>query len=176
MKGMVQLLVILFTCTVACSVHAQEIQFIGNAESAMTYYADLEPRTVGHCVDSLVLDTVYVENLAIGEMEMVVHEYPLARYEFYLDGAIFRRIDIDRDVARTDTMMTEDLETGEMMIVIQEVLSDIPNGAYHEFFPNGNIRIEGTLDGYNPDGTLKKTGEWKEWDATGNVIRQETYP
>ncbi len=176
MKGMVQHLVILFTCTVASSVPAQEIQFNGDVESAMSYYADLEPRTVGHCVDSLVLDTVYVENLASGEMEMVVHDYPLARYEFYLDGAIFRRVDINRNVARSDTMMTEDLETGEMMIVIQEVLSDIPNGAYHEFFPNGNIRIKGTLDGYNEDGTLKKTGEWREWDANGNVIRQETYP
>lgn len=176
MKDMRTRLIILYLGSIVGPLSAQDIQFSGDLESAMSYYADLEPRTVGHCVDSLALDTVYVENLASGEMEMVVHQYPLARYEFYLDGAIFRRVDINRDVARSDTMMTEDLETGEMMIVIQEVLSDIPNGAYHEFFPNGNIRIKGTLDGYNADGTLKKTGEWREWDTNGKVIRQETYP
>jgi antitoxin component YwqK of YwqJK toxin-antitoxin module len=73
-------------------------------------------------------------------------------------------------------MFVEQMKTGEMEMVIQKYIKDIPNGAYHEFFPNGNIRIKGTLDGYNADGTLKKTGEWKEWDANGNVIRQETYP
>ena len=62
------------------------------------------------------------------------------------------------------------------MIADSSVTIDIPNGAYHEFFPNGNIRIKGTLDGYNPDGTLKKTGEWLEWNVDGQVIRRESYP
>ena len=39
-----------------------------------------------------------------------------------------------------------------------------------------DIRIKGTLDGYNPDGTLKKTGEWLEWNVDGQVIRRESYP
>lgn len=61
-------------------------------------------------------------------------------------------------------------------MVIQKFIKDIPNGAYHEFFPNGNIRIKGTLAGYNDDGTLKKTGEWIEWDAQEKVVWKETYP
>ncbi len=63
-----------------------------------------------------------------------------------------------------------------MSHITQLVVVDIPNGAYREYFPSGNIRIKGTLDGYNPDGTLKKTGTWMEWDAAGNVIREEHYP
>ncbi|MBX2973999.1 MAG: hypothetical protein KF797_12925 [Flavobacteriales bacterium] len=99
---------------------------------------------------------------------MQVHRYPFARYEFYLDGALYRRIDIEQE-AHT-------IEVGDLSPLIIDMAFDIPNGAYHEFFPNGNIRIKGTLDGYNTDGTLKKTGEWTEWDASGKVIRRESHP
>jgi len=70
----------------------------------------------------------------------------------------------------------EDLKTGEIQYIILSMTKDVPNGAYHEFFPDGNIRIKGTLDGYNADGSLKKTGEWREWGASGTMIRQEIYP
>ncbi|MBL7950144.1 MAG: hypothetical protein JNM62_00375 [Flavobacteriales bacterium] len=173
---MAQHLIILFFFTIATSGSTQDIHFSSDVELAMNYYADLQPLTIGHCVDSLVTDTVYVENINTGELDMVVHRYPDARYEFYLDGALFRRMDLGASSERYDTLMTENLETGELEVIVQAIRIDIPNGAYHEFFPNGNIRIKGTLDGYNADGTLKKTGEWKEWDANGNVIRQETYP
>jgi len=70
----------------------------------------------------------------------------------------------------------EDLKTDEIQYIILSMTKDVPNGAYHEFFPDGNIRIKGTLDGYNADGSLKKTGEWLEWGASGTMIRQEIYP
>lgn len=60
--------------------------------------------------------------------------------------------------------------------MLSTMLVDIPTGAYHEFFPNGNIRIQGTLDGYNSDGTLKKTGDWTKWNEQGKVIRRDQYP
>ena len=124
------------------------------------------------------VDSVYTENLATGELELTIQTYPLARYEYFPFDEQFppllRRIDI-RQETQVDSTYIEQLN-GSMELIVQRFIKDIPNGAYHEFFPNGNIRIKGTLDGYNPDGTLKKTGEWKEWDANGNVIRQETYP
>jgi len=154
----------------------QDIQFHSDPETAMTYYAEQVPQVIGYCVDSLRIDTVYTENIASGELDLVIQRYPLARYEFYVNDAMYRRIDLGLPEERYDTLMVEDLDIGEMMIIVQIVRLDIPNGAYHEFFPNGNIRIMGTLDGYNPDGNLKKTGVWKEWNAEGKVIHEETYP
>jgi antitoxin component YwqK of YwqJK toxin-antitoxin module len=130
---------------------------------------------IGYCVDSLRIDTIYTKKSATAELEMQIQKYPLARYEFYTDGALFRRIDI-RQVEQSQETSVEDLKTGEAQLIINSLTEDVPNGAYHEFFPNGNIRIKGTLDGYKPDGTLKKTGTWMEWDAAGNVIREEHYP
>jgi hypothetical protein len=168
-------LIILYIGSIVGSLSAQDIQFNGDVESAMNFFADLSPHTVGYCVDSLVADTIYVENINTGELEMVVQEYPLSRYEFFIDGALYRRIELLRDYSSRDTTWTEDLSTGDIFGIVQVIAKVIPNGAYHEFFPNGNIRLKGTLDGYNQDGTLKKTGTWMEWDADGNMIREEHY-
>lgn len=176
MKDIIQYSLIMSVCTIAASVSAQEIYFFSPVGSAMHHYADQLPQTVGHCVDSLVTDTLYIENMDSGKMDMVVQLYPLARYEYFLDGSLYRRIDIHQQILKRDTIVFDNWETGEREFSYTEPAIDIPNGAYHEFFPNGNIRIMGTLDGYNADGTLKKTGEWKEWDANGKVIRRETYP
>lgn len=151
---------------------AQTILFQQDPVTAEALYR-CNQSEIGLCVDSLRTDTIYTENIRTGELEMVLQRYPLSRYEFYADEALYRRVDI-RQVFLNDSSI-EDIEVGEVVQVIHSVL-DIPNGAYHEFFPNGNIRIKGTLDGYNPDGTLKKTGEWTEWDENGKVIRRETYP
>ncbi len=156
--------------------HGQIIQFLSTPQEAQAYYAKQQPQLYGLCADSLRMDTIYTEDLSTGNLEMQVQQYPFARYEFYLDGALYRRVDIIEDDSRQDTTWMEDLETGDLMVVVQVVIKDIPNGVYHEFFPNGNIRVMGRLDGYNADGTLKKTGEWKEWDAAGKVIRREEYP
>ena len=171
MKGMKQLL---WSCSLiaSLSVDAQDIQFSSDPQTAMTFYAEQVPRSIGYCVDSLRIDTVYTEDIATGELDTVIQHYPLARYEFYLDDAMYRRIDIAEQNI-TDTLYTDCIEPLTTVISFK---TDIPNGAYHEFFPNGNIRIKGTLDGYNPDGTLKKTGEWLEWNADGQVIRRENYP
>lgn len=150
----------------------QDIQFHSDPETAMTYYAEQVPQVIGYCVDSLRIDTVYTENIASGELDLVIQRYPLARYEFYVNDAMYRRIDIEQQETK-DTLYTDCFEP---LTTVISYKFDIPNGAYHEFFPNGNIRIMGTLDGYNPDGTLKKTGVWKEWNAEGKVIREETYP
>lgn len=153
---------------------AQIIHFHQDPGTAETWHRCVESE-IGYCVDSLRIDTVYMESAATGELEMVVQKYPFARYEFYTDGALFRRVDIRRVEQSEDTRI-EDLKTGDVQLIVTSITEDVPNGAYNEFFPNGNIRIKGTLDGYNPDGSLKKTGEWLEWDTTGTVIRRETYP
>jgi len=125
------------------------------------------------------VDSVYTEDLETGELKLVIQRYPLSRYEYYPGydpfPALFRRVDI-RQQEIVDSAFVESVETGEMVMTVQRFIKDIPNGAYHEFFPDGNIRIKGTLDGYNADGSLKKTGEWLEWGASGKVIRQEIYP
>lgn len=175
MKAMKRIVPLLLCAAFGTVLPAQDIHFSSAPDLAMNYYAEQYPHTIGLCVDSLRIDTNYTENFTTGELEMVVQRYPLARYEFYLDNAMYRRIDILQQI-ELDSAWVEDLNTGEQANVLLEGMIDIPNGAYHEFFPNGHIRIKGKLDGYNPDGTLKKTGEWMEWDANGNVIRKETYP
>lgn len=155
---------------------AQVIHFISDPHTATSIYAVEQPLRYGLCVDSLQIDTVYIENSVTGEMDMHVQRYPLSRYEYYQDGALYRRIAILQQDDTREIGFRPDLATGDTIAMLQVVTIDIPNGAYHEFFPNGNIRIMGTLDGYNANGTLKKTGEWKEWDANGNVVRRETYP
>ena len=156
--------------------HAQDIRFASTPEDAMSDHAEQVPPLYGHCTDSLRIDSVYMEDISSGELVLQVQTYPLARYEFYTDGALYRRIDLSPATEQVDTLVIEDPLTGELFVTVKGIRGDIPNGAYHEFFPNGNIRIKGTLDGYTPDGTLKKTGEWTEWDESGKVVRRETYP
>lgn len=174
MKGMKRVLLLTLVLFSGAISLAQIIHFQQDPETAEALYRCRES-DIGTCVDSLRIDTIYTEKTSTGGLEMVVHQYPLARYEYFKDGALFRRIDIRQGVSSA-SYFNEDPDTGESATSVHELLIDIPNGAYHEFFPNGNIRIKGTLDGYNADGTLKKTDEWKEWDADGTVIRQETYP
>lgn len=158
-------------------IKAQNIRFALDPETAQAEYAKQTPQLYGRCIDSLRanLDTIYIERLDMGEVEVVTQRDPYARYEFYLSGVLYRSIEIQFRYGMADTTWVDDPDIGPIPIV-QESPVSIPNGAYHEFFPNGNIRIMGTLDGYNADGTLKKTGEWKEWDTNGNVVRRETYP
>ncbi len=160
----------------AMTTQAQEIKFDqgGWTESDLKY----QRRMIVTAENAERVDSVYTENLTTGELELAIQTYPLARYEYFPFDEQFppllRRVDI-RQETQTDSAYVERLDGG-MELIIQRFIIDIPNGAYHEFFPNGNIRIKGTLDGYNPDGTLKKTGTWMEWDAAGNVIREEHYP
>ena len=165
----------IFGSLLLCSLHlgAQDIIFHPSPLLAESGYAASTPKLYGHCTDSLRVDTIYTERISNGEMEMVVQTYPLARYEFYLDGALYRRIDIEQvEIPERGSDQDQDRK----LHALPSPTSDIPNGAYHEFFPNGNIRIKGTLAGYNSDGTLKKSGEWREWDKDENVIWKETYP
>jgi hypothetical protein len=124
------------------------------------------------------VDTVFTEDLRTGELEIHIETHPLARYEYHpwvdLYAPLWRRIDIRQEVKSDSTRL--ELSNGTTYYYRWTTVIDIPNGVYHEFFPNGNMRIKGTLDGYNPDGTLKKTGTWMEWDAEGNIIREEHYP
>lgn len=175
MKGMKHI-ISFFSLALTVAAQAQEIKFDqGNwTESDLKY----QRRLIVTAENGIRVDSVYTENLATGELELTIQTYPLARYEYFPFDEQFppllRRIDI-RQETQVDSTYIEQLN-GSMELIVQRFIKDIPNGAYHEFFPNGNIRIKGTLDGYNEDGTLKKTGEWREWDANGNVIRQETYP
>lgn len=160
----------------AVQLQAQEIHYEPVLERAYDAYAAQTPRVIGHCTDSLRTDTVYTEDLSTGSLEMQVQKYPFARYEFYLDGALYRRIDITQVEDTREVGWKVDRFLGDTVGVIASVVNDTPNGAYHEFFPNGNIRIMGRLDGFNADGTLKKVGEWREWDAQGQVILREEHP
>lgn len=154
----------------------QEIRLASTPQRAAHEYASQVPQLYAHCTDSIAVDTVYGTSPFHPEPVMNVQRQPLARYEFYLDGALFRRIAIAQKVSRRDTSWTKNHDIEDISFIVHIGHEDIPNGAYHELFPNGNIRIQGTLDGYNPDGTLKKTGEWTEWDENGKVIRRKTYP
>jgi len=154
--------------------NAQVIIFDPNPQFAENRYAAATPRQFGHCADSLRVDTIYTENLITREMDLVIQTYPLARYEFYADGAMYRRIDIRQEVT-PEQEFDQHLEK-KLRAFVPALVKDIPTGAYHEFFPNGNIRIKGTLTGFNEDGTPKKTGEWIEWDEDERMISKETYP
>jgi hypothetical protein len=157
----------------AGTAQAQDILFQDTPGAAEEQYALEVPVRIGHCTDSLRVDTVYMEDPHTGRSEMSVQTYPLARYEFYTDGALYRRIDVRHEVRRSG--IDRDLKVGQVDTVSSHT-SSVPNGAYHEFFPNGNIRVMGQLDGYEADGTLKRTGEWREWDANGHVIRRDIFP
>jgi hypothetical protein len=176
-KGMRHTFTFLSLLLHAVALHAQDIQFDqGNWQNNdQTYQRRL--LTIKENMERV--DSAYTENPVTGELQLQVHRYPLSRYEYHLSDDPFpplrRRIDI-RQVAISDTLFVENIETGNLEMVVQKFIRDIPNGAYQEFFPNGTIRIKGTLDGYNQDGTLKKMGTWMEWDAAGNVIREEHYP
>ncbi|HQW99316.1 MAG TPA: hypothetical protein PLS30_10230 [Flavobacteriales bacterium] len=172
MKRMEHLLSFSLLIGISTSLTAQEIQF--DPGNWRTDRLEQQQRSVVLLENMERVDSMFTENLATGELDLVIQRYPLARYEYYPDGAMQRRIDIGQRHV-TDTMFVEQVSTGEMVMLVEKFVKDIPNGAYHEFFPNGNIRIKGTLDGYNDDGTLRKTGEWREWDADGIVIREETY-
>lgn len=125
------------------------------------------------------IDSAYTEDITTGKLQLSIERLPLARYEYHQSPdpfpPLWRRIDI-RQEETMDTMYVEEIQTREMVMVVQRLTKDIPNGAYQEFYPNGMMRITGTLDGYNQDGTLKKTGTWMEWDADGNIIREKHYP
>jgi len=175
MKGMKQLL---WSCSLFASltVDAQDIQFNqGNwTDPDVTHQRILA--TV--LANEERVDSVFTEDLETGELILNIQRYPLARYEYHPSTdqfpALWRRIDIRQEIIKDSTRV--ELSNGTLFYYPWTKVLDIPNGAYHEFFPNGNIRIKGTLDGYNPDGTLKKTGEWLEWNADGQVIRRENYP
>jgi len=164
---------------IACSFHVQAQEITFDQGDWQDPHLAQQRRSITYMLNEERVDTMYTEDLGTGEMEMVIQRYPLSRFEYYLNSEEFaplrRRIDI-RQQEIADTVYVEDITTGELVMVIQKFIKDIPNGAYHEFFPNGNIRIKGTLAGYNDDGTLKKTGEWIEWDAQEKVISKETYP
>jgi hypothetical protein len=152
---------------------AQDIRFAATPEQA-----ELENRAIGPfgtCWDSLVVDTIFYENAATGKPEPTVQRYPLARYEYYADDALYRRIDIKKERS-TDTTLVLDLNSGNFQEAVDSAHRDVPSGAYHEFFPNGNIRVKGKLNGFDAEGKPRKTGEWTEWDASGTVVRRETYP
>ena len=175
MKGMKRLTLPIVSILLVSNLTAQEVQFDqGHWRVTNPKY---QRRTIVVAENGERIDSIYTENVSTGELELVIQKYPLARYEYYPTNDLFppllRRMDI-RQETRYDSTLA--LVNGKWEFEPTLYIIDIPNGAYHEFFPNGNIRIKGTLDGYNLDGTLKKTGTWMEWDAGGNVIREEHYP
>ena len=77
------------------SIQAQILNFFQDPGMAETRHRYVESE-FGYCVDSLRIDTVYMENSSTGELEMQVQKYPLGRYVFYNDGAMFRRAPFNR--------------------------------------------------------------------------------
>lgn len=170
MKSMLKPFVSLVLSILAGSLWAQMIEFDQGNWSAVE--PEHQHRVITIMANEERIDSIYTENIDSGELELVVQRYPLARYEYFPDGALKRRIDIRQESSTQFRRVLVGGDSAEM----EKVIKDIPNGAYHEFFPNGNIRIKGTLDGYNADGSLKKTGEWTEWDEHEHVIRKVVYP
>ncbi len=124
-------------------------------------------------------DSIYTEDLSTGEMVLSVLRYPLARHEYFLESEavprLRRRISIKQEEVM-DTVQVEQIETGEMKMVIQKRIKDIPFGSYMEFHRNGNVHLVGQLAGYGADGKLIRKGEWSEWDEQGELLRSTTYP
>lgn len=175
MKGMKRLALSIVSILLITNLTAQEVQFDqGHWRVTNPKY---QRRIIVVAENEERIDSIYTENASTGKLELIIQKYPLARYEYYPTNDLFppllRRIDIKQET-RYDSIIVQ--VNGKWEFEPSLYIIDIPNGAYQEFFPNGNIRIKGTLDGYNPDGTLKKTGTWMEWDAAGNVIREEHYP
>jgi len=126
--------------------------------------------------NQVLTDTLFVENIQTGELEMIVEPPVLARLEFDTqNNRRMRRVDI-RQTQKLDSIFVEDMDNGELTLVVANVVQDIPEGTYEEYHPNGQVRVRGTLAGYNADGSLKKTGEWLQWDTDGIVVQRETYP
>lgn len=153
--------------------HAQDVAFATTPAAAMA--AHIAGDSLGLCVDSMAVDTVYYLDPVTGKQQQGVQRYPLARYEYYADGALYRRIDI-KQANVADTTLVLDLNSGELVSAVDSITQDTPSGIYHVFFPNGNIRVRGRLNGLDAQGHPRKTGDWTEWDASGAVIRKETYP
>ena len=153
---------------------AQEIHFMATPEQAMQDYASADPQVIGLCVDTVQIDTIYMEQGDAREMEMMVQKYPLARWEFYVDGTVFRRIDIEQEPEAESILDAQDGNKDQAVLVPSS--KDIPNGAYQEFFPNGSIRVMGTLAGTDAEGMPKKTGRWREWAVDRTVLRDEVFP
>lgn len=153
---------------------AQEIHFMASPEQAMQDYAAADPQVIGLCVDTVQIDTIYMEQGDAREMEMMVQKYPLARWEFYMDGTVFRRIDIEQEHVPEEVLDPEESKKHQTILLSQT--KDIPNGAYQEFFPNGSIRVMGTLAGADAEGRPRKTGRWREWAVDRTVLRDEVFP
>lgn len=169
MKTIVIPLLALFTSPL----RAQEVPFLQHSA-----FGDRDGRDEGTTVKEhrMVSDTMFVEDLDSGDLRVVVGEPVLVLLEMErASGRTVRRYDV-RQEPRLDSVYTENVDTGEFVLVVNEVVIDIPDGLFEEYHPNGRIKVQGGLGGFDEDGTPKKIGLWTEWDADGRMIRSHNYP
>lgn len=128
-------------------------------------------------------DTMYTENINSGDMVMVTEHVPLSRYEYFplshplkhpTQIRLHRRIEI-RQEQRQDTTYVEDINTGELRLVVQTYVVDVPWGAFEEFVQNesgGYMLWRGHVEGWAPDGSMRRVGQWQRLDPNGVVLEE----
>ncbi len=150
----------------AAQLVAQDIVFYPSPEEAMARYETEGQGQFGKCENVTQIDSSFYYNVPVDKLEIVTEQRGPARYEYYADGQLYRGIEI-RQEERTDTLMVEDLGTKAMTMVVETVEHDVPDGLYLEMHPNGKIRVQGTLAGFDENGVPLKKGEWQSFDETG---------
>lgn len=128
-------------------------------------------------------DTAYTEDINTGEMVMVTSHLPMSRYEYFPPSSPFvsttklrlhRRIEIKQE-PRTDTTFVEDINTGELRMVLRNVVMDIPWGAYEEYGQSDGCTYllwQGHVEGLAPDGGIRRVGLWRRLDHNGVVLEE----
>jgi antitoxin component YwqK of YwqJK toxin-antitoxin module len=93
----------------------------------------------------------------------------LFRFQYYENGALQLKAAIQQHRG-IDTIITFDPETLERsQIQYKRNFHDWPSGPYLEFFPDGNVKAKGEVDG------KKHLGKWLEYWANGNLKREIHY-
>lgn len=85
-----------------------------------------------------------------------------------------RRIQIRQEL-RIDSISIERAD-GSIGYLTQQLVEDIPDGDYLEYYPNGSLHVQGKLAGFNNEGIPLKDGEWIEYDQNGDMISRKVYP
>jgi len=91
--------------------------------------------------------------------------------ETYPNGELFRKYMAIRTIV-VDTLLTEDLETGELSIHISPHQRWCPHGLFEEYAPNGLLLLRGTLR--YTYGASSRFGPW-EFHASDGTIKEVVY-
>lgn len=101
-----------------------------------------------------------IENKGVGDT--------LWRFEYFMDGTMAVKAEI-RQRWRYDTVYTISPISYLDTTIVDSGFYDERVGRYAEWHPNGVVRFN---SGFSED---KKIGNWKEWSASGSILKQYTF-